>query len=52
MARITMKKTDEITVEQAFSLFFRAAAARGVTDKTLVTYKRHSRVLFKRCDSF
>lgn len=45
-----MKKADEITVEQAFSLFFRAAAARGVTDKTLATYKHHSRALFKRCD--
>jgi len=45
-----MKKTDEITVEQAFSLFFRAASARGVTDKTLQTYKHHSRALFKRCD--
>lgn len=50
MARITMKKTDEMTVEQAFSLFFRAASARGVTDKTLQTYKHHSRALFKRCD--
>jgi len=50
MARITMKKTDEITVEQAFSLFFRAASARGATDKTLQTYKHHSRALFKRCD--
>ena len=48
MARITMKTAPSNTVEELFPTFLSAAAARGVKDKTLDTYKQHFRAISKR----
>ena len=50
MARITMKTAPTNTVEELFPTFLSAAAARGVKDKTLDTYKQHFRAISKRLD--
>ena len=50
MARITMRNVQKSLVEQYFSLFLSSAAARGVKDKTLQTYKQHFHSIFKRMD--
>ena len=50
MARITMRNVQKSPVEQYFSLFLSSAAARGVKDKTLQTYKQHFHSISKRMD--
>lgn len=50
MARIMMKVTPTNTVEDLYPSFLSAAAARGVKDKTLDTYKQHFRAISKRLD--
>ena len=50
MARITMKSAPANTVEELYPSFLSAAAARGVKDKTLDTYKQHFRAISKRLD--
>ena len=41
MARISMRNVQKSTVEEYFSLYLSSAAAKGVKDKTLETYKNH-----------
>ena len=50
MARITMRNVQKSPVEQYFSMFLSSAAARGVKDKTLQTYKQHFHSISKRMD--
>ena len=50
MARITLRNVQKSPVEQYFSLFLSSAAARGVKDKTLQTYKQHFHSISKRMD--
>ena len=50
MAKITMKTAYLPTVEQIFSLWLSASAAKGVTDKTLETYRSHFQAIGKRLD--
>ena len=50
MARITMRNVQKSPVEQYFNLFLSSAAARGVKDKTLQTYKQHFHSISKRMD--
>ena len=45
MARITMRKTQETKLSEVFSLYLASAAARGVKDKTLGTYKQHFNII-------
>lgn len=51
MAKIKMKTTLGSTTEQVFSSFLAAAAARGVKEKTLDTYKQHFRSISKRLNT-
>ena len=51
MAKIRMKTTLGSTNEQVFSSFLAAAAARGVKEKTLDTYKQHFRSISKRLNT-
>ena len=51
MAKIRMKTTLGSTTEQVFSSFLAAAAARGVKEKTLDTYKQHFRSISKRLNT-
>ena len=44
MARISMRSVQQSTFEQIFSLYL-SAAAKGVKDKTLNTYKQHFRAM-------
>ena len=41
MARISMRNVQKSTVEEYFTLYLSSAAAKGVKDKTLETYKNH-----------
>ncbi len=41
MARISMRNVQRSTASQYFDLYLSAAAARGVKDKTLHTYRQH-----------
>ena len=41
MARISMRNVQKSKVEEYFSLYLSSAAAKGVKDKTLETYKNH-----------
>lgn len=41
MARISMRNVQKSTVEEYFSLYLSSAAAKGVKDKILETYKNH-----------
>ena len=41
MARISMRNVQKSPVSEYFDLFLSSAAARGVKDKTLSTYKQH-----------
>lgn len=50
MARISMRSVQKSTFEQVFSLYLLAAAAKGVKEKTLDTYKQHFRAISKRLD--
>lgn len=50
MARISMRSVQKSTFEQIFSLYLSAAAAKGVKEKTLDTYKQHFRAISKRLD--
>ena len=50
MARIPMRYVQKSPVEQYFSLFLSSAAARGVKDKTLQTYKQHFHSISRRMD--
>ena len=50
MARISIRNVQKSTVEEYFSLYLSSAAARGVKDKTLQTYKNHFRSIAKRMD--
>ena len=50
MARITMRKTQETKLSEIFTLYLASAAARGVKDKTLGTYKQHFNAISKRLD--
>ena len=50
MARIPMRYVQKSPVEQYFSLFLSSAAARGVKDKTLQTYKQHFHSFSRRMD--
>ena len=45
-----MRNVQKSPVEQYFSLFLSSAAARGVKDKTLQTYKQHFHSISKRMD--
>lgn len=51
MAKITMKTAYLPTVEKIFSLWLSASAAKGVTDKTLETYRSHFQAIGKRLDT-
>ena len=50
MARISIRRVQKSIFEQIFSLYLSAAAAKGVKDKTLNTYKQHFRAISKRLD--
>ena len=50
MARISMRNVQKSSVSVYFDLFLSSAAARGVKDKTLQTYKNHFRTIAKRMD--
>ena len=50
MARISMRNVQKSPVSEYFDLFLSSAAARGVKDKTLSTYKQHFRSISKRLD--
>ena len=43
MARISMRNVQKSSVSEYFDLYLSSAAARGVKDKTLQTYKQHLR---------
>ena len=43
MARISMRNVQKSSVSEYFDLYLSSAAARGVKDKTLQTYKNHFR---------
>jgi len=45
-----MKAVPTNTVEELYPSFLSAAAARGVREKTLETYKQHFRAISKRLD--
>ena len=45
-----MRNVQKSPVEQYFSLFLSSAAAQGVKDKTLQTYKQHFHSISKRMD--
>ena len=48
MARISMRNVQKSPVSEYFDLFLSSAAARGVKDKTLSTYKQHFHSISKR----
>lgn len=50
MARISMRNVQKSTTAQYFDLYLSSAAARGVKDKTLQTYKQHFHSISKRLD--
>lgn len=50
MARISMRNVQKSSVSEYFDLYLSAAAARGVKDKTLQTYKQHFHSIAKRMD--
>lgn len=54
MARISMRNVQKSSVSEYFDLYLSSAAARGVKDKTLQTYKNHFRstvsTIKKLCD--
>lgn len=50
MARISMRNVQKSSVSEYFDLYLSAAAARGVKDKTLQTYKQHLHSIAKRMD--
>ena len=50
MARISMRNVQKSSVSEYFDLYLSSAAARGVKDKTLQTYKNHFRSISKRMD--
>ena len=50
MARISMRNVQKSSVSEYFALYLSSAAARGVKDKTLQTYKNHFRSIAKRMD--
>ena len=51
MARISMRNVQKSTVEEYFNLYLSSAAAKGVKDKTLETYKNHFRSISKRMNT-
>lgn len=50
MARLSMRNVQKSPVSEYFDLFLSSAAARGVKDKTLSTYKQHFHSISKRLD--
>ena len=50
MARISIRNVQKSSVSEYFDLYLSSAAARGVKDKTLQTYKNHFRSFAKRMD--
>ena len=48
MARIQMRNAQSLTMEECFTLFLSATAAKGVKDKTLETYRNHFKSISKR----
>ena len=50
MARISMRNVQKSSVSEYFDLYLSSAAARGVKDKTLQTYRNHFRSIAKRMD--
>ena len=50
MASISMRNVQKSPVSEYFDLFLSSAAARGVKDKTLSTYKQHFHSISKRLD--
>lgn len=50
MARISMRNVQKSPVSEYFDLFLSSAAARGIKDKTLSTYKQHFHSISKRLD--
>ena len=50
MARISMRNVQKSSVSEYYDLYLSSAAARGVKDKTLQTYKNHFRSIAKRMD--
>ena len=51
MARISMRNVQKSSVSEYFDLYLSSAAARGVKDKTLQTYKNHFRSISKRMNT-
>ena len=51
MARISMRNVQKSSVSEYFDLYLSSAAARGVKDKTLQTYRNHFRSISKRMDA-
>ena len=50
MARISMRNVQKSPVSEYFDLYLSSAAARGVQDKILKTYKQHFHSISKRLD--
>ena len=50
MARIMMKKAHNESVSEAFEGFMLSAQSRGLTDKTLASYRTHFHSISKRLD--
>ena len=48
MARIRMQNAQNLTMEDCFTLFLSATAAKGVKDKTLETYCNQFKSIAKR----
>jgi len=51
MARISMRNVQKSSVSEYFDLYLSSAAARGVKDKTLQTYKNHFQSISKRMNT-
>lgn len=50
IARISMRNVQKSSISEYFDLYLSSAAARGVKDKTLQTYKQHFHSIAKRMD--
>ncbi len=50
MGKITVKKSSDMTLAEAFDSFILSATARGITQKTIKTYKDHFHSISKHLD--
>ena len=50
MAKMTMRKVQEIKLSEIFTLCPASAAVRGIKDQLLRTYEQHFRAVSKRMD--